>query len=556
MRRPLTCALLLLAVAPAAAQAGPGDVLVTYKDGTTAAERVDAREDAGVRHEEALPTARTAEVVDPVAGTSVAEAVAALEDDPDVLFAEPDPVRRVLAVPDDRFFGAEWGLRNVGQVVGGEAGTPGADIDAPTAWDTTTGSEAVTIAVVDTGVAGAHPDLAPNVVPGYDFAGEDADPSDLNGHGTHVAGTIGARGGDGTGVAGVTWRSKLLPLRVLDAEGSGAASAAIEAYAFARRSGARVVNLSLGGSSGSRTERDALAAASDVLFVAAAGNDGADNDVVGSFPCDYDLPNVLCVAASDRDDRLASFSNRGARSVDLAAPGVAIASTWLDGAYALLDGTSMAAPHVSGAAALLLAKNPAASVAQLRAALLEGVDVVPGLQGVVVTGGRLDVARSLAALPAAADGAAPPAPAASTPGTAAAPPSSSSEAQTAASPVAQPPDRRAPIVTVSLTPRRDLRALVRRGERVRVTCSERCTVRADLVVDTATRRALRRSSALLARARGSRTTAGAVTVVVRPSRATRTAIGRRATLRATVRVVARDPSGNTRTTSRRVTLRR
>jgi subtilisin family serine protease len=282
---------------------------------------------------------------------SVRQAIAALERQDDVLYAEPDVPRYAQVTPNDSLFRAQWGLENVGQSVGGAAGTADADIDATDAWDAVTGTAGIIVAVVDTGITAGHPDLAPNLyvnpretagngidddrngftddVSGYDFAGGDANPADTNGHGTHVAGTVAARGDDGRGVAGVAWQASLLPLRALGDDGSGSVSDAIRAYDYAARAGARIVNLSLGGGSFSRAERDAIAANPGVLFVAAAGNDGANNDLTGSYPCNHDLANVVCVAASDRSDRLASFSNFGARTVDLAAPGVAIASTYL-----------------------------------------------------------------------------------------------------------------------------------------------------------------------------------------------------------------------------------
>ena len=191
-----------------------------------------------------------------------------------------------------------------------------------------------------------------------------------------------------------------MPLRVLGDDGSGYVSDAITAYTYAARNGARVVNASLGGPSFSRAEHDALAAAPNTLFVVAAGNDGADNDTTPEYPCDYDLANVVCVAASGHDDALASFSNYGPANVDLAAPGVDIASTWPGGRYALLDGTSMATPHVAGAAALLLAHDGTLTVAGLRAALLSSAEPVAALARRVASGGRLDVAAALSVPPA------------------------------------------------------------------------------------------------------------------------------------------------------------
>jgi subtilisin family serine protease len=583
-RLPLSLLLALGVALPAPALAAEGDVIVRYRAAADASERADTRRDADVVREAGLPLANT-ELVDPEAGVSAARAAAELSRDPDVLYAEADVPRRALAVPSDRLFRAQWGLENVGQTVGGASGTADADIDAPEAWDLTTGSPGVIVAVIDSGVDILHPDLAPNVfrnvretagngvdddrngfvddVNGWDFVAGDAAPLDENGHGTHVAGTAAARGNDGIGVTGVAWQAGILPLRTLGADGTGSASDAIRAYAYAARSGARVVNLSLGGPSGSRAERDAIASASRVLFVAAAGNDGEDNDAVGSYPCEYELPNVLCVAASDRSDGLASFSNFGAASVDLAAPGVAIASTWLNREHVLLDGTSMATPMVTGAAALLFSSEPAATVADVRSALLSGVDPVPALAGRTVTGGRLNAAKAVAAiagLPAPAEGpsgsarqAVPEEPTASPDGT-------SSGGATMMPPVEDPPgpappepmviatpamlpDRSAPLVTLRFTRAPStVSALVRSGARLALRCSEGCALTVQL----------RRGTRTLVTRRVAATAGATTSVTLRPARRALRP-GRRVTL--TLRVVAADPAGNRRTVSRRITLR-
>jgi subtilisin family serine protease len=247
---------------------------------------------------------------------SVAHAVAALRGDPAVAYAEPNYLYRADAVPNDPRYGQLWGL---------------ARIHAPAAWNITTGRSSVTVGVVDSGIATDHLDLAANVVPGHDFVDGDNDPRDFNGHGTHVAGTIGARGGNGRGVVGVDWQVGLMPVRVLDGNGSGSNANVTAGLAYACTHGASVVNASLGGGAYSRAMRDAIAACPSTLFVFAAGNNGGNNDSSPHFPCNYgaapdNLPNVICVAATDANDGLADFSNYG-HSVDLAAPGVGIAST-------------------------------------------------------------------------------------------------------------------------------------------------------------------------------------------------------------------------------------
>src|SRR3954447_15029816 len=320
-----------MVAAPSAATAATGDIIVKYAPGADPLERAEARAQADVVARETLPLART-EVVAPEPGTSVAEAVANLEASPDVAYAEPNAPRSAFATTNDTDFADQWALQNTGhqKIFGSHGwsfGTPGDDIDVVPAWDLAT--EAVpTVAVVDSGVDLEHPDLKANIASGgKDFVDGDDVPQDQNGHGTHVAGTIGAVGNNGVGVTGVVWKAHILPVRVLDADGSADVSTVIQGEQYAAGV-AKVVNLSLGGSRPSKAEFDALRSAGSTLFVVAAGNDGANVDTTDSYPCAYDLPNVVCVAATGGDDELASFSNYGASSVDIAAPGVDILSTY------------------------------------------------------------------------------------------------------------------------------------------------------------------------------------------------------------------------------------
>lgn len=550
----------------------PGEVVVRYTASADRSDRVELRNDVDAQSIEPMALAR-AEVVE-VANGTVDEAIAELAGSPEVLFAEPNYYYRAASLPNDPRFDQDWGLHNTGQTISGSSGTVDADIDAPEAWDATTGSHGVLVAIADTGVAYDHPDLAANIwtnpgettanatdddrngfvddTRGWDFIDDDNTPRDLVGHGTHVAGTVGAVGNNGYGTSGVNWNVSLMPLRVLDSEGSGTTSDVANAIAYAAAKGADVVNLSLGGPDFSLSVSSAISNAPNVLIVAAAGNEGANIDVTPSYPCNYPLANVVCVGATDMQDQLAGYSNYGAANVDLAAPGSRILSTvpafrtalretfeadisttwiaggtgtpwsrgqdafgffatdsaignylpntdswlrtatpsdlagqqncrvsyafqldtesnadaflveassdgttwteaggwtgstggdWLTGAHDLTDydggsvylrlrltsnglierggvsvddlqirclttsfsgtefsyysGTSMATPHVAGAAALVLSGSPTATTSEVRDALLRGVDVLTGLTGKAATSGRLNVAKAL-----------------------------------------------------------------------------------------------------------------------------------------------------------------
>jgi subtilisin family serine protease len=346
------------------------------------------------------------------------EALDRLRSDRLVVWAEPNYIVRADLAPDDPLYDQLWGLRNTGQL----GGVPGSDIDAEAAWTITTGSRNVLVGVIDTGIDFTHPDLAANIwtnpgeiagnhidddlngyvddVHGWDFLNHDNDPMDDHFHGTHVAGTIGAVGNNAAGVTGVSWNVSLVALKFLDAEGYGSTAGAIEAVEYATAMGLDMTNNSWGGGGFSYGLLDAITAAGEagVLFVAAAGNSALNADVYPSFPAAYNLPGIVSVAATDGADGLAGFSNYGALSVDLGAPGVSILSSFPGSAYAHLSGTSMAAPHVTGVASLLRAFNPTLPVASLKRSLLDFADPVPSLAGKTVTGGRLNAFRSLASL--------------------------------------------------------------------------------------------------------------------------------------------------------------
>jgi subtilisin family serine protease len=327
-------------------------------------------------------------------------------------------------VPNDPRFasGDLWGLHNTGQ----SGGKADADIDAPEAWDISTGSSSVVVAVIDTGVQIDHPDLRDNIwtnpgetpgdgidndgngfvddVNGWDFVNNDGSVYDgtFDDHGTHCAGTIAGRGDNGTGVVGVTWNTKIMSLKWINEFGGGNTSDAISAVNYATMMKSRGVNVPLtsnswrifGTSEALKSAIDAGGGAG-IMFVTSAGNSALDNDAIPKYPASFDSDCIVAVAATDRNDGLASFSNVGAKSVDLGAPGVSIVSTVPAGTYASYNGTSMAAPHVSGVAALALSVDPTLTVGQLKEALLASVDKIPSLAGKTVTGGRLNARKTL-----------------------------------------------------------------------------------------------------------------------------------------------------------------
>jgi len=391
---------LVVILAPSAAVADdarfvPGEVLVRFETGAGPAARATAfgAVDAGARERLSLRGAWRVELD----GTGVHKAVAELEDEPDVRYAEPNFIYRPLAAPNDPSFGLQWALNNTGQPVNGTFGAADADIDAVQAWDRGIGSGSVQVAIVDLGVAYTHPDLLPNIaIGGRDFHDDDNDPAPgSSDHGTAVAGVAGAQGNNARGISGVSREVGLLPLRVGDTNLDVADVA--EAFDYARTRGAKVVNLSAGGPNASQTALDAINAAPNTLFVFAAGNDGANNDnpATPQYPCNYNRPNVVCVAATNQRDARASFSNVGPSTVDLAAPGVNLLTTRGPASYAFANGTSMAAPVAAGAAAVYMARNPIATAAQTRNALRATVDKLPSLDNRVETAGRLNLARAL-----------------------------------------------------------------------------------------------------------------------------------------------------------------
>ncbi|CAM3005828.1 S8 family peptidase [Rariglobus hedericola] len=395
-------------------------VLVTATAGTDRIALVSAITRAGGKIRSAQPAAQLylVETRDPFDLNSLQQTIEALKAASSVVaVVEPDFIVHATATPGDSYYPQLYGLNNTGQ----DGGVIDADIDAPEAWELTTGSRSIRVGVIDTGINYTHPDLAANIwtnpaeiagngidddhngyvddVRGWDFVNSDANPWDDDGHGTHCAGTIGALGDNDVGVVGVNWQVSLVPIKFLDSHGDGATSDAVAAITYATNLGLELTSNSWGGDAYSQILYDTIAQvnAANRLFVAAAGNDGRNNDVLPAYPASFNLPNIISVAATDRSDALASFSDYGASSVDLSAPGVGIYSTSNENIffYVVDSGTSMAAPHVSGVAALVLAHNGPLTAAKLKSILLANVDPIPSMNGRSVTGGRLNAAAAV-----------------------------------------------------------------------------------------------------------------------------------------------------------------
>ncbi len=356
-------------------------------------------------------------------------AMETLKGEPSVEYAEPNYVLHTLdaGTPNDPDFSKTWGLSNSGQrdctnapgatdcLGGGTVGKANADIGVMPLWQQgITGSKSILVAVIDTGIQWDHPDLQANVftnsaevagdgidndgngfiddVHGWNFNGKNNNSMDDNEHGSHCSGTIGGVGNNGKGVAGVNWNVSLLPVKFLSGTGSGSLADAVDAINYARIMHANIMSNSWGGGGFSQTMYDAIKAARDagILFVAAAGNDGTSNDATPSYPASYDLDNVLSVAATDNQDKIAFFSNFGVNKVHVAAPGVNVYSTIKGSGYALLSGTSMAAPHVAGVAALLMSANSTLTYRDIKSRLIATSDPIKGLRTKVTAKGRIN----------------------------------------------------------------------------------------------------------------------------------------------------------------------
>jgi subtilisin family serine protease len=409
----------------------PGELLVKFRPSAETASADSLKTEMGLTAKKELPAIGATLVTLPE-GEDVQSALDRFKDDPRVEYAEPNYYMTPTVIPNDPWFGQQWGLYNTGQTINNITGKPGADISATDAWLLTPGSVDVIIAVIDTGVDVGHPDIRPNLwvntgemagaaslddwqangldddgngykddIIGWDFNFNTNSPIDFrDGHGTHVAGIAAARGGNTTGVTGVSWKSRIMPLAVQEYYSGGLPiSAVANALIYAEVNGARVINLSLGTYFDSITLRNAINFVKRAVIVCAAGNDGTDNDIRPHYPSSYPQSNLIAVAATDANDQRASFSNYGRYSVDVAAPGVNIVSTIsrhvLPIGYRALSGTSMAAPMVSGLAALLLSFDNTLSTAQVVSIITNKVDVLPSLVGRTVSGGRINALKAL-----------------------------------------------------------------------------------------------------------------------------------------------------------------
>lgn len=418
-------------------------VLVRYRADAGASVRAAFAARAGAVEVKGLagPTDRMY-LIDTYGDRSVERLVRELSNDPNVQYVQPDHIVRATAVPNDPSFSGLWGLSNTGQTIAGQAGTVGVDIGAAGAWDFTKGSSSIVVGVVDTGVDYNHPDLVGNVWSAPSaftvtfggqtlscaagsrglrsgFGGASCNPMDdqtgtscsagvcfYGKHGTHVSGTIGARGNNGQGVTGVNWTTSIIGLKFLDFAGNGYTSDAINVLEGAIQikqkglANIRVLNNSWGGGGTDPAVNDIIAKANanGILFVSAAGNANSNNDTSPVIPGSIVAANTINVAASDNRDARASFSNYGRTTVHLSAPGVGILSTVGNGGqtYFGYNGTSMASPHVAGAAALVMAACPGLDIAGVKAALLNNVDATGAMSTITIAGGRLNVRKAIA----------------------------------------------------------------------------------------------------------------------------------------------------------------
>lgn len=402
-----------------------GELLIKYRAGTTPAAAASLENKMGAKRQRQFHSQQQKSelgrwvCLSLKPGMSVQQAMQILSQNPNIEHVEPNYIGTSQRIPNDPAFSLQWSLHSTGQ----NAALPDADIDAPEAWDLPQGNKKIVVAVMDTDVDIAHEDLLANLwvnegeipnnfidddangyiddVNGYDFAYGDADPRGPFGHGTHVAGIIAAVGNNGKGVAGIGLNTRIMAIRHLDDNDNYTITNVVAGIQYAINNGANIINASWGVSGNSLLLSDALndANTANVLFVAAAGNGlngiGFDIETSPFYPASYTHPNIISVAATGYEDSISPFSNFGANSVDLGAPGDRIYSTLNGNTYGYKSGTSMATPHVSGAAAVVWANNPGMSVSALKARILNNVEPLSSLVGVTVSGGRLNLFAAL-----------------------------------------------------------------------------------------------------------------------------------------------------------------
>ncbi|HWO29326.1 MAG TPA: S8 family peptidase, partial [Candidatus Acidoferrum sp.] len=388
-------------------------ILVKFRHGMSVSAKTSVHASMGARSLKQYTAVRDLEAVAIPASLDIRAALSSYRRRPEVEYAEPDYTVHLSSTPNDPLFPQMWNLLNTGQ----NGGTPGDDVGATLAWSLSTGNHNVVIATIDTGIDYTHPDLIPNlfhdtsVCNGIDDGTNGcygistvyytSSPFDDNGHGTHVSGIIGAAGNNNLGVVGINWNVQLLSCKFLDSTGSGQTSDAISCLDYVlqmKNNGYNIVatNNSWGGVEYSQALNDAIEAQEQagILFIVAAGNEFANNDVVSAYPANTALPNVISVAATTRTDALAVFSNTGRHTVHLGAPGQEILSTLPGNNYGVLSGTSMATPQVTGAIALLAAQNPSVDWHGLKNLILSGGDSRASLAQ-TVSGKRLNLNGSM-----------------------------------------------------------------------------------------------------------------------------------------------------------------
>ncbi|MBC7742775.1 MAG: S8 family serine peptidase [Bdellovibrionaceae bacterium] len=400
-------------------EAVPGEYIVRLKTNVAKISKAQLSQALGSSIKSTIPRLNLV-VVKRASFETKSSALQALKSNPLVAIAEPNFIYKINRTPNDPLLSQLWGMKNLGQVdSGGGVGVAGVDIDVEKAWDIETGSSKMIVAVIDTGIDFNHPDLKDNLwtnqaeaagiagidddgngviddIHGYNAITGTGDATDDHGHGSHCAGTIGAKGNDEKGIVGVNWDVQLMAVKFLDANGSGNLEDALKAIDYASRMGAKVLSNSWGGGEFSETLFEVIKNSNKLgsIFVAAAGNDASNNDTSPSYPASFEVENVFVVGAINNKGIMADFSNFGKKTVHISAPGVNIYSS-TGGAYDSWSGTSMATPHVSGVAALLWAHEPQLTSLEVMQRLMQTAKPLAGLKNKTKTGGMVSAYNAL-----------------------------------------------------------------------------------------------------------------------------------------------------------------